>query len=226
MCKNLSNYTDMRVNVELPLIFHLIKHFDLKSFLEVGFFQGNTFGVYVEACQAGSRLTALDIDMSKSGLHDSIYASSDAIKNKEIELVEIDSLEYTPTRKYDFINIDAAHCYPRTLDDIERYIKHIESFGILMIDDYLVDGVDRSIDEFMQNHDDWVPFLLGEQSAFFHHVSHDAVEFLDVTLETFGSFCALDNIIYKNHLVKKVSCLPIITNQNDIFFLVCQRTNI
>lgn len=225
-CKNASQYTGMRVNIEMAVLYHMIKHFNLKSFLEIGFAQGKTFGVYLEASSNGSDLTAIDIAMDRKRLYDVIYANSYAVENKNVTLIEIDSLQFKPDKQYDFINVDSSHRYPTTLHEIEYYIKYIKPSGILMLDDFLIEEVDRSIDEFMAVNKNWVPFLMGEQAVFFHHISHSAADFLDNTLEMFQPFCILYNIEYKNHFVKKVDCLPAITHNNDIFALVCERYKI
>jgi hypothetical protein len=221
--KNISQYETMRVNIDLILVFYMIKFFNFKNILEIGFREGQTFGAMIEASSTDSKLTAIDI-IPNNRLYNLYYKDTEFVKDKTIDILTVNSLEFAPDDRYDFINIDTDHLYPHTLHEIEKYINHISQFGILMLDDYnTYDGVDKSINKFMSENKDWVPFLLGEQTAFFHHVSHDACEFLDETLNVFSSFCSLNNIDYKSHNVKKINCLSAITSNDDIFTLICQR---
>lgn len=215
----------MRVNIDLALVYYLIKFFNPRTILEVGFNQGLTFGAMIEASDKNCRLTAIDINLYVD-LYNSLYLNSIHTEEKVIEIIQSESLAFNPEGDYEFINIDTDHLYPHTLHEFEKYIKYISKNGIMMIDDFEWEGVDKSIDKFMQSNHDWVPFLLGDQTVFFHHVSHDSCEFLDNVLDKFSPFCSLFNVNYKNHTVKKVSCLPAITNNNDIFTLICQRYDI
>jgi hypothetical protein len=223
--KNNVNYENMRTNIDMALVFYIIKFFKLSNILEVGFNEGKTFGAMIEASPPNSRLTAIDINPNMK-LYDLFYKNTEMIKNKTIDIIKIDSLVFNPTCEYNLINIDTAHTYPLTINEIEKYIHHLSRNGILMLDDYAWEGVDKSIDEFLNKNKQWVPFLMGEQTLFLHHVSHDAYEFIDETLEIFSSFCSLYNINYKSHFVKKVECLLAITQNDDIFELICQRYKI
>jgi len=58
--KNLSLYDrGMRNNSELLVLFYLIKFFKFKNILEIGFFEGKTFGVMIESSTENSNLTPL-----------------------------------------------------------------------------------------------------------------------------------------------------------------------
>ena len=221
--KNLSLYNrGMRNNSELLVLFYLIKFFKFKNILEIGFFEGKTFGVMIESSTENSNLTAIDIMLNKK-IYDLLYDNSSILGNRQVNLVETNSLDFLPDRKYDFINIDTSHNYPETLNEIKYYLRHVSESGILMLDDYMWPGVDKSIGEFMYENSEWVPFLMGEQAVFFHHVSHNASEFLDQTLNVLSPFCSLNNVDYKSHIVKKVSCLPAVSDHEDIFTMICQR---
>ena len=76
----------------------------------------------------------------------------------------------------------------------------------------------------MLSNANFVPFLMDEQAVFFHHISHNAAEFLDNELEKiFSTFATLPNITYKSFTVKKINCQLAITENNDIFSLICNR---
>ena len=220
--KNLNNYDKMRVNFELLLIFKLIRYFKLNKILEIGFHQGKSFGAMIEATGDSGDLTAVDIVINRT-LYDKIYHDISATNNKKINLLTMSSSDFVgDPASYDFINVDGD--LSLGYNDIIMASKLIKQTGIIMIDDYIYQSVDQAIDKFLKLNTNFVPFLMDEQAVFFHHVSHDASEFLDSTLENiFSSFASLSNITYKSFIVKKINCLSAITKNEDIFSLVCKR---
>lgn len=220
------NDLSFRVNIEKLIIFYIIQYFKLSNILEIGFCRGESFAAMLEATAADSELTAIDIHL-QLGIYNKYYANSVHERGKNINLIEIDSAKFTSEEKYDFINVDGNHSAQTALNDITKSLSMIQQNGILMIDDYKLNGVDQAVDEIIKMNTGFVPFLVGEQASFWHHESHDAAEFLDVKLEELLSpFCSLYNIKYKSYEVKEISCLPAITNHNDIFKIVCERYKI
>lgn len=223
--KNLNRYSGKnRLNFELTLLFYMIKYFVPKTILEIGFDEGCSFGVMLEATTSNSQLTGVDIRLDRT-LFDSIYNNTHHIVTKNIALLNMSSLDFTDiNNKYDFINIDGDHSMPTVAHDLVNASKLIKQSGIIMIDDYAWKGVDTAIDQFLTLNTDFVPFLIDEQCVYFHHISHSADEFLDVELKKiFASFCSLSNTTYKSFFVKQIQCLPAVTNNLDIFSLICKR---
>lgn len=214
----------MRVNFELLLIFKLIKYFKLNKILEIGFYQGKSFGAMIEATDDSGELTAVDIVIDRT-LYDKIYHNTLATNNKKINLLTMPSSNFVGApASYDFINVDGDYNSLQIYDDIIMSSKLIKQNGIIMIDDYKTPNVNLAIDKFLTLNTEFVPFLIDEQAVFFHHILHDASDFLDIELENiFSSFASLSNITYKSFIVKKINCLPVITHNNDIFSLTCNR---
>jgi len=227
--KNLPEYLKGggRVNFEFLLIHCLLKYFNFNEILEIGFKKGQTFGVLIEATTPGASLTAVDVEYDMS-LYDKFYKDSEHIKNKQIKFLKMSSADFIDTdKKYDFINVDGDHTMPIVLVDLINSTKLIKNTGIIMFDDYTLPDVDFAIDELLKLNTDFVPFLIDEQAVYFHHVSHDASNFLDFELkEIFETFCDISYISYKNFHVSKISCLPAITNHNDVFSLICEKYNL
>lgn len=212
-----------RVNVELLLLYYVIKQFDPKILLEIGFSEGCSFGVMLEAAAERSELTSVDIVINQT-LFDSIYNDSSHVRTKKVNLLTMPSSKFEDSEnRYDFILVDGDHTLPTAYRDLIKASKLINLNGIIMIDDYHLNDVDQAIDQFLKLETGFVPFLISEQSVYFHHVSHNAENFIDNELGKFAPFCDLSNVDYKSFLVKKVSCLPAITNHNDIFSLVCNH---
>lgn len=223
--QNISSYSEPapRVNVELLLIFKLVQYFQFKNILEIGFKEGKTFGALLEAMTHGE-ITAVDNNFQVH-LYNKLYKNSKAVENKKIQLIDIDSTKFRNFgQKYDFINVDGDHTMPVVYKDICLALKEIAQNGIIMLDDFAIPDVDYSIDQFLKHNKGFVPFLMGEQSIFFHHMSNDVSYFLDIELKKiFASFADISDILYKDFQVKKISILPAITTHDDIFSLICER---
>lgn len=217
---------NMRINVELLLVFYLVKYFNLSNILEIGFFQGQTFASLLEATPDVSHLTAVDIKLQLE-IFNQFYKNSKDTQNKIINLKEMPSDQFRSDSKYDFINVDGDHSYPVAFNDIVNASTMITQNGILMIDDYKGIYVDRSIDEFIKLNTGFVPFIISEQASWWHHESQDATDFLDNVLEQiFSPFCSLYNTKYKSFDVKEIKCCSAITTNNDIFKLICEKYKI
>jgi len=213
----------MRINIDLLLTFYLVHHFKSSNILEIGFYQGKTFAAFVEATLPGSQLTAIDSDLQLT-VFNKYYKDSKYTQDKIINLIEIPSEDFNSAEKYDFINVDGNHNYPNAFNDIMKSILLMNQTGILMIDDYKCLGVDQSINKLITMNTGFVPFMISEQTSWWHHNSHDATEFLDVILEkTISPFCSLYNNKYKSFDVKEIKCMPAITEHDDVFKLICEK---
>lgn len=212
-----------RINIELLLIFYLIRYFNFNKILEVGFGEGCTFGAMIEATDNGD-LTVVDIVFDRS-LYDAIYHNTEYIKDKNIKLLTMSSLDFLDSEHtYDFINVDGDHTMPVVYDDLVKATKLIKKSGIIMVDDYMLADIDTAIDKLLTLGTDFVPFLIDEQAVYFHHISHDASDFLDIELEhILSSFCQLPNIDYKSFVVKKVGCPLAVSTHFDVFELICKH---
>jgi hypothetical protein len=221
--KNINEYPPVRVNIELLILYYLIKHFNCNKILEIGFSQGLSLGAMIEASPKGSELTAVDIELH-TNMFNQYYSNDSACRI--IKLIEINSNDFISSQSYNFIHVDGDHSYPQAFNDITKVIPMLDRTGILMIDDYAMLGVDQSIDKMMLTAE-LVPFMISEQASWWHYPDHDASNFLDNVIDTtFSAFCTLPNIVYKSHNVKKVECLPAITKNNDVFTLICEKYRI
>lgn len=211
--QNLSSYNLSNRHVTgLMLIFNIIKYFNCRRILEIGFSQGLTFGTMLEATESGSVLHAVDIELDTS-LYDQYYRNSQHADAKQIQLLEMDSEQFVPTQLYDFINVDGDHDYPKVLKDLTLAANALAPNGIIMVDDFTWSGVNQSINKFLNLNTNLVPFLCDGQAMYFHHVEHAAGDFLDQVLpEQFQGLCTLYDREYKSCTVKFMNHWPILAN--------------
>lgn len=123
------------------LIYSLIKKYNVKSFLEIGF--GRGYGTFCAAMamheNGGGKIVTVDPNFDKSYLDD----LSKMLPSEWFDMISFmsgKSEDYIPTttEKFDFIYIDGDHTYEATKKDWEmcreRYNK------ILLFDDYHLPG--------------------------------------------------------------------------------------
>jgi predicted O-methyltransferase YrrM len=165
----------MRERIDMFLLWKTIEYFQPKNLLEIGFFAGQTAGIITESAGPDATLTSVDIDFSRRIIFEKIFL------NHNINFIKTDSLqlELDSNKKYDFISIDGNHDYSYVLNDFNKCFPHMHKNTILYMDDYCFPGVEQVICEELLGKNDFVPFMMGDQAMFFHHISHSADEFLD-----------------------------------------------
>lgn len=219
--------TNVRSLTGLCLLYHVIRYFDRKNILEIGYQHGASFMTMAEASTPGSTLTGVDIDLDKTR-HERFYKHF--IGNRQSNLIETPSQLFKPKGIYDFVFIDGCHHYPQVFIDLATIKNHIDHNTIILIDDYRFPGVDQAIDDFLALDTGFVPFLReGRQAIYFHHESHDANQFLDEVLaRKFQDLATLYNDEYKSYNVTTVNFWPTVWNARDprVFWLICKRLKI
>jgi len=207
----------------LITIFYLIKYFKFKKILEVGFLEGQTFGLMVEASDTDTHLVTMDPFLQLE-VYNRHYTHDEVTKNKKIEILETTFEEFSSSDKFDFILIDSgmpndevisrfknrtySHQEPLLLD-VDRSEHFIESLKlchdktIIALDDYI--ALDQITNNVLAKQDMFVPFLADDSTLYFHKKENNCVEFLDEYLEKLGPMHDLVNIDYKGHVIKKVS---------------------
>jgi hypothetical protein len=212
----------MRDPSSLIMVFSIIKYFNYRSILEMGFYQGLTFSTMIEAVEPGANLTAIDIDFKRE-IFDQYYLNSKYVEDKHINLLNMSTHDFVPTETYDFINVDGGS---RRDIEIATAAKCISPTGIIMLDDYK--KLEHVVDAFLDLKTGFVPFLADSKAMYFHHESHTADDFLDRVVENlFVSYCNTDNKIYKGHVVKTVEPRPIdITMLDSVFRIFAQTQDI
>jgi predicted O-methyltransferase YrrM len=181
----------MRYPHDMFLIFKICEYWQPKKVLEIGFFAGQTLGLMFDACGIDTEFTTVDINYNHKPVFDRLYNDQSRITFVESDSKSLD----LPYHAYDFILIDGDHSYESANRDIMTSLNLIKTNGIICVDDYIMEGVWKSINEQLTGQHGWVPFLMGPQSMFFHHESHKADDFLDIWLQKTGR----DIIKFFNH---------------------------
>jgi predicted O-methyltransferase YrrM len=190
----------MRSHLDMFLLWQVITRFKPESFLEIGFAAGQTMGIIYEASGRCKEYTSVDIDYKNKNIFCKIFPDS------AITFLEISSeyLDFPQDKKFDFVHIDGDHSYDMVINDINRCWHTLDQTSILYIDDFELPGVDRAIRNHLLKKIDWVPFLCGDQSMFFHHRSQSKDQFLDVEIqEKSKNFVYFLNEIIYDHVVLK-----------------------
>jgi hypothetical protein len=165
--------------LDMFLIWKVINYFAPRSFLEIGFFAGQTMGLIYESSKKLGTYVSVDVEYKYKPIFDQVFP------NTSILFHEISSADivFSPDQKFDFIFIDGDHSYEMVCNDIEKCLPLMHEKTILYIDDYNLQGVDLAIRHKILNNRDYVPFLAGDHSIFFHHRSQSKDQFLDVDLQ-------------------------------------------
>jgi SAM-dependent methyltransferase len=227
----MDQYNRMRVPLSSLVLFSLIQYFKPKSILEMGFFEGKTFGIMLEAASENCELTAIDIEY-RMKLFDKYYAKSNVIKNKKINLLTVNSLEFNSNSTFDFINVDTGggesipslRCH-----DLNHAAQLLTKDGILMLDDYK--KCETFIPEFLQTYPTIKPFLIDSQALYFHYETHDANYFLDTFIKQVlpAEFANISNINIGDCSVTEIKSIPIYIDHNrdllDLFKSYCKIKN-
>ena len=226
--KNLSDFPLIPIGLELNprgkgtvrspgdmfLVWKTIEYFAPKSLLEIGFYGGQSMGLYIESSNL-ERIVAVDVDYSHRATFDRLFP------NNCIEFLNIDSKKLTLTETFDFITIDGDHRYPAVKNDIEKVLPLMHKNTILYMDEYcLCEGVEQVISEYLLGQHDFIPFLAGNQGMFFHHITHDANYFLDNFItEKSDNFLTFNNIIDWNGYTVLFCEAPLVYTDNTELFL-------
>ncbi len=163
----------MRDHEGIFVTWKLIKYFQPRSILEIGFGCGQGLGLMVEASDECSRIVS--VDKMYQGKENFIKL----FPNHNIDFIEIDSKRLNLNEKFDFIMIDGDHSYEGASSDIETCLPLLHKDSILCVDDYNhFPEIDRAIKDHLLD-SDFVPFFKSEQQLYFHHKTHSSDDFLD-----------------------------------------------
>lgn len=207
----------MRQHLDMFLVWKTIEYFKPKSLLEIGFFAGQTFGIMTESAGQDVRLTSVDIDFSKKNIYQQLF------QNAAVDFLEVDSKQLALSGSFDFIHIDGNHFYDYVVNDINKCLPHMHTSSVLYMDDINSAGVNEAVEELLVGQHDFVPFMLGEQGAFFHHRSHSADHFLDTWIQDRSkNFMQFFNTDYQGFTVLRPSVQRVFLDMPDMFVQACE----
>jgi predicted O-methyltransferase YrrM len=200
---------------DMFLVWKTIEYFQPKSLLEIGFYGGQSMGLYLEAGSSYDKIVAVDITYRLRSVFDELFPATN------IEFIKSDSREIELNEKFDFITIDGDHNYESVNCDLKKCLPLLKHNSILYMDEYSIcPGVERTIAENLLGQHDWVPFLAGVQGMFFHHISHSADKFLDEFIQNKAdNFLIFRNNLNWNGFTVLFCEAPIIYTDNNQFFI-------
>ena len=214
------NDSSMRCTVDAYVYFKILKKYDYKDILEIGFFEGQTAGLMAEITGDDAIITCLDPN-PRCELFDSIYAD---LQHK-VKLHQTISQDYKFSN-YDFIIIDGEKKFDFVSVDIQNSIRSIRDGGMILINEFQIDDVHNAIEKHMLPQG-FVPFLETNQTLFFHRIDVDRVDLLDYELpELANNFIRFQNKDKWGHTVLEATSLPIFTDRLDFFDKAIREFNI
>ena len=221
--KKISGDPSMRGFVDGLLFWKLLTAFDCnKKILEIGSYQGLTTGLFFD-CSPNAWVTSVDIvdrmDLFRSNYQDCLDRH---------RLLTIPSQQATFDQSFDIVFIDGNHDYGPCLADIKMGLQHINPDGMLILDDYTMPGVAAAISDLYKMDTNWVPFMQGIQTQFWHHRSQDKSEFLDgLLIDPIANFLLIHNIQdHQNNVILQTKCVRMLTDHYDIFDKALMMYNI
>lgn len=186
----------------------ICEYFKPKSILEIGFFEGLSFGLLFEASGRDTNYVCVDCDFSHKEKHFDFLFNSHP-KYNSIKFIESDSQKLNLTQTFDLIHIDGNHEYKYVKNDVLKCLPLLHENSILIMDDVTehCPDVTTVIDQYLLGQHGFVPFLSTDREMFFHHVSHSADDFLDnfiskdaTDIMTFFNYDYKGFVILKGHI--------------------------
>jgi len=184
------NFGYMRYLNDMYMIHKVCEYFQPTNVLEIGFFMGQTFGIMYEACPETTQFTSVDNNYKYRATFDTLFPDQSRMTfvYQDSKLIHFDA------DTFNFVMVDGDHSYEYASNDIDKAFECIQENGILAVDDWHMEGVEKAIITNIINKTEWVPFLYADAVLYFHHPSHDASEFLDTWLHQCREFVKLHNI--------------------------------
>jgi len=197
----------------------ICEYFKPKSVLEIGVREGLSLGLFFESTDDDASFVGVDLDLNQLQFFNTLF--KDHPKYSSIQFLEMDSNNLDLLQTFDLIHIDGDHSYEFVKNDVEKILPCLHKNSILIIDDLTKEcpDVERVVDEFLLGQHDFVPFLSSSREMFFHHVLHDANDFLDnFLLENSTDLITFFNYDYKGFIVTK-GHIPNFFNDNKHIFV-------
>jgi predicted O-methyltransferase YrrM len=217
---NHNRYWKPRDCIGLYTYWKICEYFKPKSILEIGFFEGLSFGLFFEASGVDTEYVCVDYNFSnKERYFDFLF--KDHPKYNSIKFIETDSQELNLTQNFDLIHIDGNHSYKYVKNDLLKSFPLMHKNSILIMDDVTehCPDVEKVIDQYLLGQHDFVPFLSADREIFFHHVSHSADDFLDNFIsKNTTDIMTFFNYDYKGFVVLR-GHIPSFFNDNMSIFI-------
>jgi len=212
-------YWKARDCIGIFLYWKICEYFQPEKILELGFYEGLTFGLMFESTGANATYTCVDHSFASKHIFDELF--QDHPKYSSIDFLETKTQNLELSQTFDLVHIDADHSYDGVKNDLEKVLPHLHKNSILIMDDFTKEfpGVSRVIEEYLLGQNSFVPFLAGDREIFFHHVSHDANEFLDNFLpKNSTDIMTFFNHDYKGFTITRGHVATFFNDNEQIFF--------
>lgn len=209
------------------LYWKICEYFRPKTVLEIGLFEGLTFGLMFESTDSDATYMCVDRDLTPKKHFDTLFGNDP--KYDSITFVETDSKHLSVNQKFDLVHIDGNHSYDYVKNDLEKVLPLLHDQSILIMDDTTKEQPDvaRVIDEYLLGQHGFVPFLAGSREMFFHKSEHDAGDFLDNFLVKDSSdIMTFFNYNYRDFTILQGHVANFFNDNPQIFFDQLKKYNL
>lgn len=209
-----------RTSVDSFLLFYFINYLQPKHVLEIGFFEGYTCGLYLEA-SSSARIDCVDQKFDCTKIFDFLP------DRERVNLIQTDSRQLDLKQKYDFINVDGNHAYEFAKSDIDKSLEYINPNGIIMIDDIDQEDVEKAMLEACKENK-IIPLIKTTQSLFCMRNGDNAivVPYLEQIKTLANEFLFLDCVQVDQYQVQHLHGPKIWTRYPDLFDQAIRKYNL
>jgi hypothetical protein len=189
------NVVNARNFLDLFVLQKIISMSSAKNILEVGYYEGLTFGVLYEASDADAKLTSCDVTYEYD-----IFRKLIKIE-KDCRFIQCKSVDLKLNDKFDFIVIDGDHTYNTVKEELPMLHNWASDNCIIMIDDFAWEGPDQALTEFLPD-SGFILCLIGPQQVFLiRSQNKDVYQLIDKIKEQVIPISSWSTINYKGSVI-------------------------
>jgi len=140
----------MQSDIDSQLIYQTVLKTQPRNILEIGFKDGYSLGLIIEAISGPASVTTVDITHESIPQFVNLY--KEELEQIDLRMVTKDSREMVD-HPYDFIHVDGNHGYEFVASDLRYALRNLIKSGTLMVDDCHLPDVKRAVDEVLVSSD-------------------------------------------------------------------------
>lgn len=208
------NLCSMRSTVDGYVLYKFMHEFQFKNILEIGFFEGQTAGLFSELCDG--KVTCVD-PCPRLPIFNAVYGAP-----TNIVVEKLKSINFNFGNEYDLISLDGNTEYIQI--DLQNSLKALSINGILLVNQYNNPGVPSAIATLLPP---LRPIVKTNQFIAYARPHVNIAEFIDARLPHLArNFINFDNVEVDGTMICNIKTLPIFTDRLDFFDKALEEYNL